>query len=252
MTSTRASASSTAHRSESSSIASSCSLVTSVIRMRLEWKVKRSGSTCSRARSIAGISVSMVVFELGTICPIRNVLLITESPRALIDSHDGVRQPTDFLDGQFDDVTRLQVLRWSLRGTDARRRASGDDVPRLEGHSGGDVCDQIGDREQHVLRVRVLLLHAVHGQRDVEVLGVAEFVSGNDPRTEWGVRVLALREEPLTRPPLVARADVVGDGVAEDIVEGVLNRDLGGGLADHHREFALPVELLGQLSVVSD
>ena len=35
------------------------------------WKVKRSASTNSRARSIAGISVSIVVLELGTICPMR-------------------------------------------------------------------------------------------------------------------------------------------------------------------------------------
>jgi hypothetical protein len=44
------------------------SLVTFFIRIRLEWNVNRSGSTASRARSIAGISVSIVVFELGTIC----------------------------------------------------------------------------------------------------------------------------------------------------------------------------------------
>jgi hypothetical protein len=37
------------------------------MRMRLEWNVNRSGSTASRARNIAGISVSIVVFELGTI-----------------------------------------------------------------------------------------------------------------------------------------------------------------------------------------
>ena len=39
--------------------------------MRLEWKVKRSGRICWRAFSMAGISVSIVVFELGTIWPIR-------------------------------------------------------------------------------------------------------------------------------------------------------------------------------------
>ena len=60
-----------AQRSESASIAASSSLVTLFIRMRLEWNVKRSGSIDSRARSIAGISVSIVVLELGTIWPIR-------------------------------------------------------------------------------------------------------------------------------------------------------------------------------------
>ena len=67
----RASASSAAQRSESASIAASSSFVTVFSRIRLEWKVKRSGSTASRARRMAGISVSIVVLELGTIWPIR-------------------------------------------------------------------------------------------------------------------------------------------------------------------------------------
>ena len=41
------------------------------MRMRLEWKVKRSGRIAWRAVSIAGISVSIVVLELGTIWPMR-------------------------------------------------------------------------------------------------------------------------------------------------------------------------------------
>ena len=41
------------------------------MRMREEWKVKRSGRIASRARSIAGISVSIVTLELGTIWPMR-------------------------------------------------------------------------------------------------------------------------------------------------------------------------------------
>lgn len=52
-------------------MAASSLFSTLFIRMRLEWKVKRSGRTSWRAVNIAGISVSMVVLELGTICPIR-------------------------------------------------------------------------------------------------------------------------------------------------------------------------------------
>jgi hypothetical protein len=54
----------------------SSSFVTFLIRIRLEWKVNLSGAIASRARSIAGISVSMVVLELGTICPTRNNLVM--------------------------------------------------------------------------------------------------------------------------------------------------------------------------------
>src|SRR5688572_11863054 len=62
-----------AQRSDSASIAASSSLTTFFMRIRLEWKVKRSGRICRRALSMAGISVSIVVFELGTIWPIRYV-----------------------------------------------------------------------------------------------------------------------------------------------------------------------------------
>ncbi|MNV81216.1 hypothetical protein D3C71_1748660 [compost metagenome] len=67
MTSMRASASSAAQRSPSRFMACSSAGVTLCMRMRLLWNVKRSGRMASRARSMAGISVSMVVLELGTI-----------------------------------------------------------------------------------------------------------------------------------------------------------------------------------------
>jgi hypothetical protein len=52
-------------------MAASSSAVTFVIRIRLEWNVNRSGITVSRARSSAGISVSIVTLEQGTIWPMR-------------------------------------------------------------------------------------------------------------------------------------------------------------------------------------
>lgn len=71
-TSQRASASSAAQRSICAFIDRSSSGVTCFMRMRLEWKVNASsGETDSRARSMRGISVSMVVFELGTMSPTR-------------------------------------------------------------------------------------------------------------------------------------------------------------------------------------
>ncbi len=57
------------------SIAASSSFTTFFMRMRLEWKVKRSGRMVWRAASMAGISVSIVVLELGTIWPIRYIFL---------------------------------------------------------------------------------------------------------------------------------------------------------------------------------
>src|SRR5579871_3459337 len=77
--STRASASSAAQRRPSAFIAASSSAETRFMRMREEWKVKRSSwiSRC-RAFSIAGISVSIVVLELGTIWPMRKARAVME------------------------------------------------------------------------------------------------------------------------------------------------------------------------------
>jgi hypothetical protein len=50
------------------------------MRMRLEWNVKRSGRMVWRPSSVAGISISIVVFELGTIWPIHKVAVIWPTP----------------------------------------------------------------------------------------------------------------------------------------------------------------------------
>jgi hypothetical protein len=71
ITSTGASASVRAASPLDSTIASSSSGVTRLIRTRAEWKVKTSPVLAPRRANIAGSSVSIVVFELGTISPIR-------------------------------------------------------------------------------------------------------------------------------------------------------------------------------------
>ena len=108
-------------------MASSSSLVTDFMRMREEWKVKRSGSTASRARSIAGISVSMVTFELGTMRPTRKLVF------AMLDRHDRVAERADRIDRACHDITGLQEGRRVHRCAYALRRAGGDDIAGLEG-----------------------------------------------------------------------------------------------------------------------
>ena len=71
MASHPASASAAAAPSPPAFIAASASGVTSVMRRRAEWNVNRSGAWRSRRRNSSGSSVSIVVFELGTISPIR-------------------------------------------------------------------------------------------------------------------------------------------------------------------------------------
>jgi hypothetical protein len=49
--------------------------------------VKRSGKRRSRARNIAGTSVSIVVLELGTIWPIRMVMMLSLAGLAVFAKH---------------------------------------------------------------------------------------------------------------------------------------------------------------------
>ncbi len=68
---------------------------------------------------------------------------------------------------------------------------------------------------------------------------------GLDPRSERAERVEALGAGPLTVLGLqVARGDVVGDGVAEDHLGGVLGGDVAADAADHDGELGLVVHVL--------
>ena len=96
-------------------MASSSSLVTDFMRMREEWKVKRSGSTASRARSIAGISVSIVTFELGTMRPTRKFVL------AMSDRNHGIAEGADRIDRAGHDIAWLKEGRRGHRGAHTLR-----------------------------------------------------------------------------------------------------------------------------------
>jgi hypothetical protein len=65
--------------------------------------VKRSGSRPYRARNKAGISVSIVVFEEGTICPRRQA---RGGMVIILNGYDGVAQHADSLDRGLEGVSR--------------------------------------------------------------------------------------------------------------------------------------------------
>src|SRR3546814_21202340 len=139
---------SSAKRSESAAIAASSSFVTFFIRIHDEWKVKRSGAIASRARSSAGISVSIVTFELGTICPMRMGLVITPS-----DRDDRITQRADALDGAFDDVARPHELLRIPARADARGSSGREAVAGLEPPPAPPTREQLTDNETHDARI---------------------------------------------------------------------------------------------------
>src|SRR5215213_10657300 len=160
---------------------------------------------------------------------------------------DGVGQGSEalYLDG--DLVPRLQPdLRVAGRA-DARGRACDNDVTGDEGHAPGEKGDELGDREDHLRGRPVLHYLAVQDAAYGEVLGIFDLVCGGDERTQGAEGVYGFAAGPLSalRELEVARGDVVGVHVAEDVVEGLGLRDVAGCPPYNDGELGLVVGLLG-------
>ena len=81
---------------------------------------------------------------------------------------------------------------------------------------------------------------------DVEVLRFGDLVGGDQDGAQRAEGVEALAADPLPAaafflPP--ASGDVVADGVAQDVFEGFVQRDVAAGLAVDHGQFALEIDL---------
>src|SRR6516225_8985417 len=101
---------------------------------------------------------------------------------------------TELLDAEMHDVAGLQEKLWLHAETDARRRAGGDHVARLEHHELADIGDEMLDAEDHRLGRAGLAALAAHIEEHREVLGVRHLVGGDEPGPDRpeGRRALAL------------------------------------------------------------
>ena len=77
-----------------------------------------------------------------------------------------------------------------MEGSDARRGSGHDDVARFEGHDLGDVGDEEGRGEDHLLSVCLLPELAVNRTADLELSDLFFADAGYDPRPERTERVL--------------------------------------------------------------
>ena len=93
---------------------------------------------------------------------------------------------------------------------------------------------------------RVLEDLVVHPAVDREGLRVGDLVGGDEPRAHRAERVERLAADPLAVAELdVPGRHVVEAGVAEDVVERLLDRHVPCRPADHDRELRLVVDLAG-------
>ena len=103
--------------------------------------------------------------------------------------------------------------------------------------------EQVATREAYGTALAKL---AVDVAAQLQVLRVGCLVRGHDPRPDRAVRVERLAHHEGLRMELpVARGDVVGDEIAEYVVQRVVLADLLRAGADHHPQLDLVIELLG-------
>ena len=156
---------------------------------------------------------------------------------------DGIALGAEACDGGFDEVAGFEEFRRVCACADARGGAGGDDVAWEERHEAADVADEEGDWEDEVGGGALLAGVAVDGEGEVEGVGVTGFVGGDEDWAEGSEGVGAFALGPLAAEFFLpcAFADIVHDGEAGDVVEGVGFRDVSGFGADDDGEFDFPV-----------
>src|SRR5450759_1612648 len=163
-----------------------------------------------------------------------------------LERHDLLRLSAQPVDAEFDHVAGPQIFRLHLAAdADARGRAGGDHVARLEHEELRAIPNDMLAVEDHVAGVAILALLAVDVRPYSEVLRVLDFVLADEPGPERaeGLGALALGEGlPMFQLERALR-HVVAQAIAGDDVHGFFLRQIARALADHDDELALVIEL---------
>lgn len=143
-----------------------------------------------------------------------------------------------------DIIARLQKHGRGLADADAMRRARHDDGAGLERRALGQVGDDLGDAEDHVVGAALLHDLAVQHGPELDGGGVRQAPRRHETRPQRREAVEALAEAPLGAVELVlARCHVVGASVAQDVVEGAVDGHVARRLAQNHSHLSLVVGL---------
>src|SRR6266446_4337498 len=173
--------------------------------------------------------------------------LAMHSARRISSRDDFLPLFAEPLDAERDHVADIEEF-WRLHaGTDARRRAGGDDVARQQRQELRDVGNAFRHRKDHGGSRSGLTALAVDIEAHRQFLHVRYLVLGHQPGSERTEGVVRLALGPLTQTLdlEIALGYVVTDAVAGDVVERVgLGYVLGAG-ADDGGDFDFPVEFCG-------
>jgi hypothetical protein len=166
-----------------------------------------------------------------------------------------VPQHADVADLCLHDVPRAKVDGRLAAVADAAGRAGRDDVAWLQRREARQDRDESSHREDHLRRGAVLHRPAVDPQLHGEVLGSAGGRSREHARAHGQKRIVPLAVQPIEEAislarlaaglePKVAVGDIVGDGVAGDVVERAFLRDGLTAAADDDSQLGLPVDVI--------
>jgi hypothetical protein len=139
---------------------------------------------------------------------------------------------------------------------DAFRRSGGNDIARRERGEIRAKRNDLRDRIDQKIGRRALDLFAIKPRRQSKAARVRNFVGGDQPRPErpGAGKILARRHREFL---IIAYAAIDEAGVAGDVLERAVERDVTSAFADHQRKLALEIEIVrdlgpNELAVMAD
>ena len=122
---------------------------------------------------------------------------------------------------------------------------------RSGGQSGAatEKFDDLGDGEDHVVRAPILDGFAIEKSANLQILGIGDFVGGDEAGAEGAESVEGLSATPLTSAGVflpVTDTDIVRTGVACDIVERFRGGNVFTITSDDDGEFAFVVDAIAR------
>src|ERR1700722_646757 len=124
---------------------------------------------------------------------------------------------------------------WLVTHADARRRAGDQQVAGIQRHKPTNIGYQLPHCEYHSPRIAGLHAPTVEVQEHLEILRIADFIRGYEPRSDRPKCVATLALVPLSAALQLKRAfrHVIGKHVAGDHIERVFLAHISGRAAEN-------------------
>jgi len=158
-----------------------------------------------------------------------------------------IAENADAFDLDFDDIAGLEI-NWRVAArADAFGSAGNNERTRFQCGAATQKGDDFGHRKDHIARIALLDDFAIEAGGQREIVWILDTISRYEGGPEWTKSVEAFAPAPLRASPSflpVARAHIVGDGIAENILQGARARDIFAFPSQDYPELAFEVNLI--------